>query len=164
MQGLCLSRGTALPPDVRQGFALPQAEKQGGLSPQKKARYGGASPASHQAAKPHRVLVTRLKQKRMQGLTAKEILSVWEAGQYQAPAERALTLLSTFCPDKPLAELERLSIGQRDELLLTLRELLFGSKFTATTACPLCCMALDLGFSAREVRIEAPDAQRESFI
>lgn len=100
----------------------------------------------------------------MQGLTAKEILSAWEIGQYQTPAERALTLLSTFCPETPRDELERLSVGQRDGLLLTLRELLFGSQFTATTTCPHCRMLLDLGFSAREVRTGTPGVQSESFL
>ena len=100
----------------------------------------------------------------MQGLTAKEILSAWEIGQYQTPAERALTLLSTFCPETPRDELERLSVGQRDGLLLTLRELLFGSQFTATTTCPHCRMLLDLGFSAREVRTGTPGVRSESFL
>jgi len=69
----------------------------------------------------------------MRGLTAKEILGVWETGHDQVPAERALTLLSTFCPQTPRLDLERMSIGKRDELLLSFRELLFGSQFTATT-------------------------------
>jgi len=99
----------------------------------------------------------------MQGLTAKEILSVWEAGQYQTPAERALSLLSTFCPETSPDELERMSVGRRDELLLTFRELLFGSRFTATTTCPHCRMLLDLGFSTAEVRTEMPDVQAEEF-
>ena len=99
----------------------------------------------------------------MRGLTAKEILGVWEMGQYQMPAERALTLLSTFCPQTPREDLERISIGRRDELLLSFRELLFGSQFTATTTCPHCRSILDLGFSAFEVRTDVPDQQPESF-
>jgi len=99
----------------------------------------------------------------MQGLTAKEILSLWEAGQYQTPAERALTLLLAFCPRSPRAELERMSVGKRDELLLTFRELLFGSQFMATTTCPHCRLLLDLGFTAAEVRTEMPNGQVESF-
>ena len=100
----------------------------------------------------------------MQRLTAKEILSVWEAGQFQTPAERALTLLSTFCAETSRAELENMSVGKRDELLLKFRELLFGSQFTATTTCPHCRLLLDLAFSAAEVRTEAPGAQPESFV
>jgi len=100
----------------------------------------------------------------MQGLTAKEILSVWEAGQFQTPAERALTLLSTFCPETPWNELERMSIGKRDAMLLTFRELLFGSQFTATTTCPHCRLLVDLGFSAAEVRTETQGVQPESFL
>jgi len=99
----------------------------------------------------------------MQGLTAKEILSLWEAGQYQTPAERALTLLSTFIPQTPRDALERMSIGKRDELLLKFRELLFGSQFTATATCPHCRSLLDLGFNAAELRTEMPDVQLETF-
>lgn len=99
----------------------------------------------------------------MRGLTAKEILDVWEIGQYQMPAERALSLLSTFCPQTPREDLERMSIGKRDELLLSFRELLFGSQFRATTRCPHCRSILDLGFRASEVRTNVPDQQPESF-
>lgn len=99
----------------------------------------------------------------MRGLTAKEILGLWEAGQYQTPAERALTLLLAFCPQTPREELERMNVGKRDELLLTFRELLFGSHFMATTTCPHCRLLIDLGFNATEVRTETPDVPGESF-
>ena len=80
----------------------------------------------------------------MRGLTAKEILGVWEVGQQQMPAERALTLLSTFCPQTARDDLERLSIGRRDALLLSMRELLFGSQFSGKTRCPLTSTFLPL--------------------
>jgi hypothetical protein len=99
----------------------------------------------------------------MRGLTAKEILGVWEVGQYQVSAERALTLLSTFCPQTPREDLERMSIGKRDALLLSFREILFGSQFSATTRCPHCGSMIDLGFSSSEVRTNALDEQAETF-
>jgi hypothetical protein len=99
----------------------------------------------------------------MRGLTAKEILGVWEVGQYQMPAERALTLLSTLCPQTPREDLERLSVGKRDALLLSFREILFGSQFSGTTRCPQCGSIIDLGFSSSEVRTNALDERAEAF-
>lgn len=99
----------------------------------------------------------------MRGLTAKEILGAWEVGQHQMPAERALTLLSTFCPQTPREDLERLSIGKRDALLLSFRELLFGSQFSGMTRCPHCRSTLEIGFSCSDVRTAAPSEQAEAF-
>jgi uncharacterized protein (UPF0212 family) len=99
----------------------------------------------------------------MRGLTAKEILGVWEAGQHQMPAERALTLLSTFCPQTPREDLERLSIGKRDALLLSFRELLFGSHFSGMNRCPHCRSTLEIGFSCSDVRTVTSDEQSETF-
>ena len=100
----------------------------------------------------------------MRGLTAKEILGVWEVGQHQMPPERALTLLSTFCPQIPREDLERLSIGKRDALLLSFRELLFGSQFSGMTRCPHCRSALEIGFSCSDVRTPVPSEQPETFL
>ena len=99
----------------------------------------------------------------MRGLTAKEILGVWEVGQQQMPAERALTLLSTFCPQTARDDLERLSIGRRDSLLLSMRELLFGSQFSGMTRCPQCRSTLEIGFSCSDVRTTAPNEPAETF-
>ncbi|HWN98545.1 MAG TPA: phage baseplate protein [Blastocatellia bacterium] len=68
---------------------------------------------------------------------------------------QALMLLATASPDRPHEELEKLSIGRRDAQLLTLREVLFGSKLTGLTACPECGRQLELGFEATELRVGA---------
>ena len=98
----------------------------------------------------------------MRGLTAKELLRVWEVGQHQMPAERALTLLSTFCPQTPREDLERLSIGRRDALLLSFRECLFGSRFSGTTRCPHCRSSLELDFNCSDVRANTTEDQAET--
>jgi|SRR6185369_11109085 len=99
----------------------------------------------------------------MRGLTAKEILGVWEVGQQQMPAERALTLLSTFCPQTPREYLEQLSIGKRDALLLSFREVLFGSQFSGMIRCPHCRSTVEIGFSCADVRTTVPSEQAETF-
>lgn len=99
----------------------------------------------------------------MRGLTAREVLRVWEIGQPQIPAERALTLLETACPETSRAELEVMNIGTRDALLLSFRERLFGSNFYGTTRCPQCRASVELGFSVSEVRTDSPKGLSEPF-
>lgn len=48
-----------------------------------------------------------------------------------------------------------MSIGQRDALLLTLRELTFGSELVSVASCPACNEALELSFQAAEIRVAA---------
>jgi hypothetical protein len=71
-------------------------------------------------------------------LSATELLDVWEQGERQHALDRALTLLGITCPEKKLSELRQLSIGQRDALLLVLRQLTFGPQLEAYTECPAC--------------------------
>lgn len=91
----------------------------------------------------------------MQAPSASELLAVWERGRAQPITTQALMLLATASPDKPHEELEKLSIGRRDAQLLTLREILFGSRLTGVTACPHCGRQLELGFEATELRVDA---------
>ena len=56
----------------------------------------------------------------MRGLSATEILLVWERGQGLSPAQRAMLLLGTANEQAGEQELARLSIGERDERLLAL--------------------------------------------
>ena len=90
----------------------------------------------------------------MRTLSAAELLSVWERTRDHPPAFQALPLLSAAAPEYPADELARLSIGQRDACLLTLRELLFGPRLNGVTACPECHQRLELAFSVAEVRVE----------
>ena len=74
----------------------------------------------------------------MHALTASEVLQVWERGQGLHPVDRALLLLTVAQPGVPWEQLAHLSIGQRDTLLLVLRELTFGPRLTSYTECPHC--------------------------
>jgi hypothetical protein len=90
----------------------------------------------------------------MQAPSASELLAVWERGRAQPLTTQALMLLATASPDKPREDLEKLSIGRRDAQLLTLREVLFGSRLTGLTPCPQCGRQLELGFEATELRVD----------
>jgi hypothetical protein len=74
----------------------------------------------------------------MRGLTAQDILAVWEAGQDQHPVDRALTMLEPALPDSDRASLAALPVGQRDSLLFRLREAVLGPRLRGLADCPKC--------------------------
>jgi uncharacterized protein (UPF0212 family) len=88
----------------------------------------------------------------MRALTASEELRIWESGNRETLAARSLMLLAAALPNSPPGDLARLPIGRRDGLLLTLRELMFGSRIEGLAACPQCDERLDLMFDVAEIR------------
>ncbi|MEW5959315.1 MAG: phage baseplate protein, partial [Chloroflexota bacterium] len=62
----------------------------------------------------------------MRLLVAPVLLDVWERGLTRSPIQRALLLLAAAWPELEPDQPAALSIGQRDTLLLALREQLFG--------------------------------------
>ncbi|HEX7318195.1 MAG TPA: hypothetical protein VF297_30100 [Pyrinomonadaceae bacterium] len=93
----------------------------------------------------------------MRALSTRELLDVWERGLAYAHERWALLLLAAACPDTTAQELERLSVGQRDERLLRLREWAFGGGFTSLANCPACAEQLELSFEADDVRATPPE-------
>jgi hypothetical protein len=89
----------------------------------------------------------------MRALSTTELLSVWERGTGQPPVQRALALLSAACPELSPDALACLSIGQRDERLIALRELTFGAEFTGLANCPACDEKIELSFTASDLRL-----------
>jgi hypothetical protein len=99
----------------------------------------------------------------MRALSAPELLSVWEQGLTQPPVQRALVLLASACPETSPKQLAELSVGQRDTLLLTLREWMFGSQLQSIASCPKCSNRLELSFKIADVRVATPAESAESF-
>jgi hypothetical protein len=92
----------------------------------------------------------------MRALSAGELLTVWEHGVDQRPSQRALSLLAVACADEaPPAQIARLTVGQRDEQLLKLRERTFGPFLAAISACPACSQVLEFTVNAADIRIAA---------
>jgi hypothetical protein len=87
----------------------------------------------------------------MRALSATDILRIWEWGEREGPTERAMFILATGA-GRPLDELARLPIGARDDLLLSLRELTFGSTLDMRIACPACANRLSLSFPTAPLR------------
>ncbi len=99
----------------------------------------------------------------MRALSASEWLAFWEKGVVQKPVQRALTLLAAACPETPPEDLARLSIGQRDERLMTLREWTFGPQLTCVTACPACGERLEFTVNLADIRTSVPEPQGQAF-
>jgi hypothetical protein len=97
----------------------------------------------------------------MRALSAVDVLHAWEDGSQKALAERALKLLELVCPETAQDDLECLSIGQRDRILLGLREGLFGSPLASVVLCPGCGERLDLTFDVREIRSSSREPEGE---
>lgn len=89
----------------------------------------------------------------MRALSAAELVEVRERASTQLPTERALTLLGAACPDLETETLAGFSIGQRDSLLLSMRESMFGSRVEATVKCPDCDEQLELSFGVEDIRV-----------
>lgn len=89
----------------------------------------------------------------MRVLSAAKLLSVWEQGLGQPPVERALALLAAACPETEPEELARISIGQRDRLLMTLREWTFGPRLLSRVSCHQCGEPLEMAFNVSDIRI-----------
>ncbi len=89
----------------------------------------------------------------MQPLAAAQLLTIWEQGLAQTPAQWALALLAAACPDEPADALGQLNIGARDGRLLTLREWTFGPQLACLAACPQCGEKLELAFTTANIRV-----------
>lgn len=87
----------------------------------------------------------------MRELSASEILAVWERGRGRTLPERALELVAAGgYPELP----ELLSVGERDALLLALRELTLGESLVAVVSCPSCADLLEVELAAADLRVE----------
>ncbi len=71
-------------------------------------------------------------------LTDQQLLDVWERGQAVSQVEQSLLLLSYWQPGMTKEQLAELSLGQRDALLLNLRQTLFGPLLVGVHRCPNC--------------------------
>ncbi len=76
--------------------------------------------------------------------SAAELLDLWERGIDRAPPERAMAMLAAARPEMTGEALRRLTIGERDGFLLTMRDRLFGRTLACVATCPACGETLEL--------------------
>ena len=89
----------------------------------------------------------------MRALTASELVGVWERGLLETPPRRALTLLAAASGELSPDALARLSVGERDARLLTLREQTFGSQLTSLATCPACQQRVESEIEVNDLRV-----------
>ena len=97
----------------------------------------------------------------MRSISSSEILETWEQGLAQSPIQHGLALLALANPEASPEELARLSIGERDGALLTLREQVFGPRLVCLTACPSCAERLEMALSVEDIRAKPSDHDAE---
>ena len=104
----------------------------------------------------------------MTGLSAKELLSLWERGQGQEPLTRGLLLLGYARPDLDRGAREDLPLSDRDRLLTALRVATFGGRASLLARCPHCDAEVEtdldltsLVSAPREPEISPPSAMFE---
>jgi hypothetical protein len=78
----------------------------------------------------------------------RELLDAWDAGWALSPAERLQPLLHAAAEQ---ADPGALSLGERDRLLVVLRERLFGTTLRARTNCPDCGEVLELTLATSDL-------------
>lgn len=87
----------------------------------------------------------------MRSLHNSELIEIWEWGQNKGPHQQALILLSAAYPDMALQDLTGLTMGERDRMLLRLREGIFGPRVLGLASCPNCGEKLELSFLVTDV-------------
>ena len=85
-------------------------------------------------------------------LSPSQLLDVWERGFSESTSVRALQLLEVAFPETSRDALTQLPIGQRNALLLDLRECLFGNRFAGLANCPACQERLDFELNLGDLR------------
>lgn len=89
-----------------------------------------------------------------------DLLHAWEQGSGKSTTVRALLLMTAALPGNDRRTLEHWSIGQRDKLLLDLRDALFGPKIQCLTDCTRCGAPIELDFRVDDVRVSHGEAGR----
>lgn len=79
----------------------------------------------------------------MQALSAEHILRAWEHGRNRHAVDKALLLLALACPDYSTTTLNNLTVGQRNALLLDLRQKTLGTRADCLAQCPQCEASLE---------------------
>jgi hypothetical protein len=87
----------------------------------------------------------------MQRLSESQLLDLWEKAYGKAPSERAVMLVGACQPDVPAKQLLQMTVGQREGILLRLREQIFGSRVDMIADCPSCKESLEFSFHIHDI-------------
>jgi hypothetical protein len=85
-------------------------------------------------------------------LTESDLLAVWETGLGQSRVRRALGLAVAGGADP--SSVADLTVGQREAVVLALRESCFGHRLPCAVTCPECAEQLEVDLTVDDVRAE----------
>jgi hypothetical protein len=88
--------------------------------------------------------------------TTSSLLSVWDQAPGEKPGRQALLLLAHLA-NHTLETAGFLRIGERDALLLKIRERLFGPEAEATAVCPACQDVAEFSFRPGALIVASPE-------
>ena len=89
-----------------------------------------------------------------------DLMHAWEYGAGKPAAARALLLMKAVSSENDIRELAQWNVGQRDRLLLNLRDTLFGPEIHCLTNCARCGEPIELDFSIDDIRVPHGEAGR----
>ena len=91
----------------------------------------------------------------MRPLSTQKALVAWERGRdARSVSGRALALLRAALPEVEPEQLGDLSLGQRDALLLRLREISYGREIPGSSSCPKCNAPLQFALDTRAYEVD----------
>ena len=94
----------------------------------------------------------------MPGLSAAEMLDLWERTARLPPVDRAVALAVAAEPTSNVESISRLPVGRRDARLLRLRTDLAGDILDAIAACPACAEQVEFAVDAQTLSALGIDA------
>jgi hypothetical protein len=89
---------------------------------------------------------------KMNSLLFSTLLELWEDNTSSTPVQRALALVVLNCQKESGEVLAGLPLGQRDSVLIDLREQLFGERLTGIAKCPNCACDFEITFETSSIR------------
>ena len=90
----------------------------------------------------------------MRGLSAADIVRVWECGAAQHPLDRALTILAAADPGVGRAALGDLPLGERNRRLLAVRQSTFGA-LAGLVTCEQCGARVEIAVPTSAIEVPA---------
>ena len=99
----------------------------------------------------------------MTEISQQRLLQTWELGHSWDPEQRVQALLGLCEPQKTSEEIAEVPLGERNSILVTLHQRLFGSQLEAATRCGKCDEALDFALPLDQLGFEhiSASAQRQ---
>ena len=91
----------------------------------------------------------------MRPLTAAELLQIWDEGTGMSLLEKTLLLLGKAYAIEDWKQLGKSSIGNRDAMLLQLREWMFGNKLKNMAKCPACNEIVEWETSTDDLHLQS---------